>query len=94
MLSTKLNDSFRAAFLLLGQGRKFSASPRRPGFTPGDFIVTGVSEAQLVDIAKRTGVDFVALKQAPAGAYCSTQASNPVCFNATMVAMPTKAGHG
>ncbi len=69
VLSTKLNDSFRAAFLLLGQGVKVQRIADAPGFTPGDFVVTGASQAQLLEVAKRTGVDFVALKQAPSGTY-------------------------
>lgn len=70
VLSTKLNDSFRAAFLLLDKGAKVQRVSDAPGFTPGDFIVTGASQAQLAEVAKRTGVDFTALKQsAPAGSY-------------------------
>lgn len=63
-LSTKLNDSFRAAFLLLDMGAKVQRVAVASDFAPGDFIVTGVSQSQLLEVAHRTGVDFTALKQA------------------------------
>ncbi|MBL8266529.1 M14 family zinc carboxypeptidase [Steroidobacter sp.] len=70
VLSTKLNDSFRAAFLLLNQGAKVRRVTDASGFTPGDFLVSGVSSSQLQEVARRTGVDFKALQQAaPANSY-------------------------
>lgn len=64
VLSTKLNDSFRAAFLLLDMGAKIQRVSEAAGFTPGDFIVTGASQSQLTEVARRTGVDFTAVQQA------------------------------
>lgn len=66
VLSAKLNDSYRAVYQLLGKG----ATVRRvrgseAGFTPGDFIVTGGSPADLAAVAADTGVDFTALAAAP-----------------------------
>jgi hypothetical protein len=70
VLSTKLNDSFRAAFLLLDIGAKVQRVSKAAGFTPGDFIVTGANQSQLSDVANRTGVDFKALQQAaPSSAF-------------------------
>jgi hypothetical protein len=70
VLSTKLNDSFRAVFLLLERGARVQRVSEAPGFTPGDFIVGGIGQAQLLEVAQRTGVDFTALQQAPpAGTY-------------------------
>lgn len=69
-LSAKLNDSFRAVFLLLNKGVEVRRVSGAPGFAPGDFIVTGVSQAQLLEVARSTGVDFTALKDAaPSGTY-------------------------
>jgi len=61
VLSTKLNDSFRAVFLLLEQGVTVRRARGGEGFTPGDFIVTHAAPAVLADVAHRTGVDFAAL---------------------------------
>ena len=76
VLSTKLNDSFRAVFQLLDKGvqvrrirqRVRPGSDRgqtgvRPGSDPmpGDFIVSGGSPAVLTAVAAETGVDFAAL---------------------------------
>lgn len=70
VLSTKLNDSFRAAFLLLDKGAKVQRVAMASGFNAGDFIVTGVTAAQLTEVARRTGVDFTALRQAaPSSTY-------------------------
>ena len=41
VLSTKLNDAFRAVSLLLDKGATVRRVPSGDGFTPGDFIVTG-----------------------------------------------------
>jgi len=70
LLSTKLNDSFRAANLLLRRGASVRRVQRPDGTTPGDFIVTGITGAVVAEIAKQTGVDFAALTGAiPAGTY-------------------------
>ena len=70
MLSTKLNDSFRAVNLLLEKGVAVRRVPRADGFTPGDFIVAAGANAVAAEVAKQTGVDFAALTAAaPAGAY-------------------------
>jgi len=59
----RLNDSFRALNLLFDKG---VAVRRADGagdlLRPGDFIVGPGSEAVLNEVAKQTGVDFVALK--------------------------------
>ena len=69
VLSTKLNDAFRAVSLLLDKGATVRRVPAGDGFTPGDFIVTG-APAAMVEVAKQTGVDFAALPAAaPASAY-------------------------
>ena len=69
VLSTKLNDSFRAVNLLFDKGatvRRIAKSG--DGFTAGDFIVSGAS-AGLADVARQTGVDFIATATAPAATY-------------------------
>jgi hypothetical protein len=72
VLSTKLNDAYRAVSLLLDKGvtvRRAASSGE--GLTAGDFIVAaGSPAATLSEVAKQTGVDFVALSgPAPASAY-------------------------
>lgn len=71
LLSTKLNDSYRAVNLLLEKGVAVRrVSQGTGGLTSGDFIVAGGSNASFADVAKQTGVDFVALNgAAPAGVY-------------------------
>jgi hypothetical protein len=74
VLDGRLNDSFRAAFLLLGQGigvRRASAPSADGSVKVGDFLVAA---GDVAPIAQQTGVDFVALK-APmiAGAYALRQ---------------------
>jgi hypothetical protein len=63
VLSTKLNDSFRAVHLLLDKG---VAVRRVPG---GDFIVPASAAAAAADVAKQTGVDFAAATSVPATAW-------------------------
>jgi hypothetical protein len=60
VLSTKLNDSFRAVNQLLDKGVPVRRVRRAAGLTPGDFIVSG-APASLAPIAGETGVDFTAL---------------------------------
>jgi hypothetical protein len=70
VLSTRLNDSFRAVNLLLEKGVGVRRVARGDGFTPGDFIVAGGTNAVVAEVAKQTGVAFAALTgPAPAGAY-------------------------
>jgi hypothetical protein len=70
VLSTKLNDAFRAVSLLLEKGVAVRRVPSAEGYTPGDFIVSGGSSAAVSEVARRTGVDFTALPgSVPAGAY-------------------------
>ncbi len=70
LLSTKLNDTYRAVNRLLGKGVSVRRVPRAgDGFQAGDFIVTGGSNAALNDIAKQTGVDFAPAAGVPQGAY-------------------------
>lgn len=70
LLSTKLNDSFRAVSLLLAKGATVRRVVSGDGYTPGDFVVAGAPVAVAGEIAKLTGVDFAALPGAvPANAY-------------------------
>ena len=69
-LDGRLNDSFRAVNLLLEKGvavrRVSQPLVRDAGATlrAGDFLVDGAGggAAAIADVAKQTGVDFVALK--------------------------------
>jgi hypothetical protein len=65
VLSTKLNDTFRAVYQLLDKGATVRRVRSGDGFTPGDFIVSGAPPATLAPIAAETGVDFVAVEGAP-----------------------------
>jgi hypothetical protein len=64
VLSTKLNDAFRAVSLLLDKGATVRRVSSAEGFTAGDFVVTGASPAVVADVAKQTGVDFAAVPSA------------------------------
>jgi hypothetical protein len=70
VLDGRLNDSFRAAFLLLEQGvdvRRASQPSADGSVRQGDFLVAAGNVAA---IAAQTGVDFVALKSpVSSGAY-------------------------
>jgi hypothetical protein len=70
VLDGRLNDSFRAAFLLLDKGiavRRASQPSADGTVRTGDFLVAA---GDVAAIAKQTGVDFVALKSpVTAGAY-------------------------
>ena len=62
VLDGRLNDSFRAAFLLLDRGiavRRASQASADGSVKPGDFIV---ASGDVAAVAKQAGVDFVALK--------------------------------
>jgi hypothetical protein len=71
VLSTRLNDTFRAVNLLLDKGIAVRRVARTEGgFTAGDFVVAAAGNAGLADVAKQSGVDFVASPApAPATAY-------------------------
>lgn len=67
LLDTRLNDSFKAANLLLEKGVAIRrADGSAPEFRPGDFIISGGRDEVLRDIAEKTGVDFQALEILPA----------------------------
>ena len=69
-LSAALNDSYRAANLLLDRGATVHRVARAvESAAPGDFIVTGASNAVLSEVAKQTGVDFTTASGVPQGAY-------------------------
>jgi hypothetical protein len=62
VLDGRLNDAFHAVNLLLDKGvavRRVDR-PADPSLHPGDFLVTGGSDAVIADVAKQTGVDFTA----------------------------------
>ena len=62
VLSAKLNVSHRAVHLLLDRNIEVRrATAAGDGIGAGDFIVTGGPASTLAEIAKQTGVDFVAL---------------------------------
>ncbi|HWI20015.1 MAG TPA: M14 metallopeptidase family protein [Vicinamibacterales bacterium] len=70
VLDGRLNDSFRAAFLLLDKGigvRRASQPSADGSVKTGDFLV---ASGDVAAIAQQTGVDFIALKSpVTAGAY-------------------------
>jgi hypothetical protein len=71
VLSAKLNDSFRAVNLLLEKGVTVRRALHDSGTVmAGDFLVGNGSNAALAEVAKITGVAFVALSGgAPADMY-------------------------
>jgi hypothetical protein len=69
LLSTKLNDSYRAVNLLLDKGASVSRVTSGDRFTSGDFIVSRAAASLLGDVAKQTGVDFTAATGVPAATY-------------------------
>ena len=70
VLSAKLNDSYRAILQLLEKGATVRRVRSGAGFTPGDFVVSGVPASTLATLAAETGVDFGALSGAmPQDAY-------------------------
>ena len=70
VLSTRLNDAFRAVNLLLEKGATVRRVAAGAGFTPGDFIVMGATPAVAAEVAKVTGVEFATLSSAmPPTAY-------------------------
>ena len=70
VLSTKLNDTFRAVNQLLEKGATVRRVRGGTGLTPGDFIISGAPPASVTAIAAETGVAFAALSGAvPQDAY-------------------------
>ena len=78
VLSTKLNDSFRAVNLLLekgvavrrvASGDKSDRSASIGVFAPGDFVIAGAPAAAIAEVAAQTGVDFTALTGAAPATY-------------------------
>lgn len=70
VLDGALNDSFHAANMLLKQGASVRrASAASGAIKPGDFIVTGTSQAAAQSIAAATGVTFAAGDGAGAPGY-------------------------
>jgi len=68
VMDGRLNDSFRAVNMLVDKGVavKRVDTPADATMRAGDFVVAAGSEAVLADVAKATGVDFTAIKAAPA----------------------------
>jgi len=69
ILDGRMNDSFRAAFLLLDKGvavRRANQSSADGSVRAGDFLVAAGDHGA---IARQTGVDFVAAKAAVTAAY-------------------------
>jgi len=65
VLDGRLNDSFRAANLLLAEDGSVQRVTQASGdLRPGDFIV-GSTPAVVADVARRTGVDFLAVDLPP-----------------------------
>ena len=63
MFDGRLNDSFKAASLLIGKGVPVRRIDKPgDGFRPGDFYVATGQEAVIAEVARQTGVDFAALK--------------------------------
>ncbi len=67
-LSAKLDNTFMAVNLLQNKGVKVSRVDKAgDGLTPGDFVVGKGSEADMKEIATKTGVDFLPVASVPAG---------------------------
>jgi hypothetical protein len=63
MFDGRLNDSFKAASLLLDKGVPVRRIDKPgDGFRPGDFYVATGQEAVIAEVARQTCVDFAALK--------------------------------
>jgi hypothetical protein len=69
VLSTKLNDSFRAVHLLLDKGVAVRRIAAGDGFAPGDFAIAAAPAAAIADVAAQTGVDFTAITGAAPTTY-------------------------
>lgn len=65
-LDGRLNASFKAVNLLLDKGIEVKRATECGGnFRPGDFVVTNGASSILTEIAKQTGVDFIAVNEIP-----------------------------
>jgi hypothetical protein len=63
MFDGRLNDSFKAASLLIDKGVTVRRIDKAgDGFRPGDFYVAAGQEAIISEVARQTGVDFAALE--------------------------------
>ena len=63
MFDGRLNDSFKAASLLIDKGLMARRIDKAgDGFRPGDFYVAKAQEAVIAEVARQTGVDFAALE--------------------------------
>ena len=66
ILDGRLNDSFKAVNLLFAKGVEVWRADRDVSdMRPGDFIIPAEKESILRPIARKTGVDFMALKKKP-----------------------------
>ena len=94
VLDGRLNDSFRAAFLLLDKG--VARSPRQPadiGRQRQDRRLPRRGRRSSRAIAQQTGVDFVAREVADHDRrLCASQAAHRACISATAAATWTRAG--
>ncbi len=64
VLDGRLNGSFKAINLLLNKGVNIQRVDKAVSdLRSGDFIVSSAQEALLRDVARQTGVDFMALKE-------------------------------
>ena len=74
VLDGRLNDSFRAANLLLASGGTVQRVTAANGsLRQGDFIVSGAASA-LNDVARETGVDFTAIGSVPSSGVVGVEA--------------------
>ncbi len=65
-LDGRLNASFKAVNMLIDKGMKVKRVTKSgQNFRPGDFIVANGASSVLTEIAKETGVDFVAVTEIP-----------------------------
>ncbi len=64
MFDGRLNDSFKAASLLIGKGVTVRRIDKAgDGLKPGDFFIAAAGqEGVIAEVARQTGVDFAALK--------------------------------
>jgi hypothetical protein len=66
VLDGRLNAGFKAVNLLLNKGVEVRRVDKAAlGLRPGDFVLSGGSEAALRDVAQETGVGFKALEDVP-----------------------------
>ncbi len=73
VFDSRLNDSYKAANILIGKGLKITkvegcVEAGEETFAPGSFVAPAGSEKALNEVAKETGVDFYALGKRAEGA--------------------------